>query len=105
MSYGIPFLDELNGQPSQNGISENVYTSDGTNGRDGTDGTSHQVSLDDLINDPIHPDISKACHGCGTHNWKFHENGGGPFCAKCHPGPDTLSQEDDYFDSHSEESF
>ena len=79
LAYGIAFPSELNEQPDKAGKTENVHQDDGTNGRDGTDGTSHQVSLDDLIKNAVFPDISNSCYACGTKNWKARENGDGFF--------------------------
>jgi biotin operon repressor len=69
------------------------------------DSTFNQVSLDDLINDAVYPDVSRPCLACGTKNWEAYDNGGGSYCGTSHPGPKSIPEEDDFFDSYTEELF
>ena len=95
LAYGIAFPAELNEPPEKAGKTENAYRGDGTNGRDGSDGAFHQVSLDDLVRDAGYPDIKKPCSACESNNWQARENGDGFYCQTCHPSSDSFSQEED----------
>ena len=86
-AYNVPLPQQLSQfiTNNQTPSTTNTNGSAGTNGSNGPVPTAQQISLEDLANRLSSLDTTQPCPACHTTNWSQHPNGGGYFCATCHP--------------------